>query len=272
VNRKPKPPHTSRTVLRLSDEAARRLAAHLGAAAVRLANALDGLLATADAIPEARTREAVRALQFEYQAEREAIHRRFMDEMRDEKAANAWLAFVAQLRADLASRLPAEPRLSSYWFDQLARCLWRLKQRHWTAADIDHWRAVDSAIRERRRIRQAAIEDLRKELYDECLIEKRRRLKATIARLEATMPRLPWGDLFGRRKPFEPVSLTARIIGGLTLATLRSAVSGRRLRQRTKLDDVAIDFIMARLDRCLGGDDLPDRKDIEKTLRGLSSR
>jgi hypothetical protein len=263
------------TVLRLSDEAARRLKDRLGAATVHLANVLDGLLADADAMGKARTRKEVQDWRLGYELEREAIHRDFIDEMRDEKAEKAWHAFVTELETDLGKCLPeGEPRFGS-WFDHLAHCLWRLEheQRRWTRADIAYWRKVDSDVRERQRIRQAAIKDLENQLKEPGQSEeKMRRLAAAITALKAVMPSLPWGDMFGRRKPFEPVSLTARIIGGLTLATLRSAMSGRRLRRRTKLDAAAIDFIMARLDRCLGGDDLPDRKDIEKTLRGLPSR
>jgi hypothetical protein len=276
VSREPKPPRTTRIVLRLSDEAARRLTDRLGAAKVRLANALDGLLATADAIGKARTRVEVRALQLEYQAEREAIHRRFMDEMRDEKAGDAWPTFVDELRAELAACLPEgeRPRFGS-WFDHLAHCLCPLEQQHWAKADIAYWRKVDSTLRERHRKLTLAINDLQAWLNEPSTPAEMRRLPAAIAELtalKAAIASFPWGDMFGRRKHFGPATLTARIIGGLTLDTLRGADLSAGREPRDRLEDADIDFIMARLDRCLGGDDLPDRKDIEKTLRGLSSR
>jgi hypothetical protein len=270
VSEKPgEPRFTTHVVLRLSDESARRLKDRLAETDRRLANDLG----------KPRTPKEVRALLLEYRAEREAIHRRFMSELRDEAAADALHAFDLELREDLAACLPdpepGRPKRPNFgrWFDHLAHCLRRLERQNWTAADIAYWRRVDRDVREEQHKLEAAIEALGDRLKKPGSSEETWQLIEAIGALMAVKPSLPWGNLFvPRGRPPKPPALTARIIGGLTLEVLRSADQSAGHEPRTKLVGAAVDFIMRWLDRCLESDELPEREEILRIVSKLHSR
>jgi hypothetical protein len=179
-------------------------------------------------------------------------------------------AFLDELKADL-SQCHREGDRARFgpWLDHLAHELWRLEQRRWKQADIDYWKTHDQEVRERQRRCKATLKDLEDQLKEPGSDEERERLRAAITALKAVRFDLPWGELFGPRKAFGPATLTARIIGGLTLTCLREADEAAGRKPRDRLDAAAIAFVVARLDRCLEGDQLPDHKEIAKALREL---